>query len=155
MELETQHPQATPRNGRGLAFDFSPFFHLFERLVAGIERMAAVLERPASPATRETVMDGRGTDGLLTVRQVAQRLSCSTSTVLRRVENGRLPAPAWKDGQVVRWDAGEIDEAVRLSSRGLTWKDRDLPEGASSDGGPKVPRRLRARRRTGSDRKCP
>ena len=134
-------------------FDLSSVFTLFERYVSAFERYVTAVEQPASREPETTVIDCRGTDGLLTVRQVAKRLGCSTSTVLRRVEKGRLPEPAWKDGQVVRWDAGEIDEAVRLNSKGLTWKDR--AQGASTGDGPNVPRRLRARRRTGSDRKCP
>ena len=136
-------------------FDLSKVFTLFERFVTAFERLTAALERPARREPDASVVDRRETDGLLTVRQVAQRLTCSTSTVLRRVEHGRLPAPVWKDGQVVRWDAGEIDEAVRLSSQGLTWKDRDLPQEASTDDAPRIPRRLRARRRTHSDRKRP
>lgn len=135
-------------------FDLSRVFTLFERYVSAFERYVTAFEQPASREPETTVVDCRGTDGLLTVRQVAKRLGCSPSTVLRRVEKGRLPEPVWKDGQVVRWDAREIDEAVRLNSQGLTWKGRGLREGASSDGAPNVPKRLRARRRTGSDRKC-
>lgn len=49
--------------------------------------------------------------GLLTVRDVAQRLRIGTRTVWKWTSTGHLPAPLrlGKSGRTVRWQATDID----------------------------------------------
>lgn len=49
--------------------------------------------------------------GLLTVRDVAQRLRIGTRTVWKWTSDGHLPAPLrfGKSGRTVRWQATDID----------------------------------------------
>jgi excisionase family DNA binding protein len=48
---------------------------------------------------------------LLDVRQVAALLNCSTRTVYRLADAGRMPAPR-RLGALVRWSRAEIDEWI-------------------------------------------
>lgn len=50
-------------------------------------------------------------DNLLTVKQVAVKLGCSSRTVYRLSDGGRMPHPL-KVGGLVRWRTGDIEEWI-------------------------------------------
>ena len=52
---------------------------------------------------------------LLTVKQVAARLNCSTATVLRRIREGRLKAIV--DGRLIRTAPEDLESFIRSSRR--------------------------------------
>jgi len=54
-------------------------------------------------------MTNETTERYLTVGMVAERLSCSVSTVWRRCADGTLPKPR-KFGPSTRWLASEVNE---------------------------------------------
>lgn len=64
---------------------------------------------------------------LLTVKQVASKLSISRSQVWRLVRAGTLPAPIRLSAQVVRWVESDLEANV------LTQKQQN---GAPNDGHP-------------------
>lgn len=52
---------------------------------------------------------------LLTVAQVAERLSVCVRTVRRMVKNGRLPPPLRFSSKLVRWRRRDVDDYLRGS----------------------------------------
>ena len=50
---------------------------------------------------------------LLTIKQVAQRLSCSDRHVRALRNAGRMPEPVFNDKRFLRWSGVDIDEWIR------------------------------------------
>lgn len=64
--------------------------------------------------------------GMLNVKQVASFLNCSTRTVYRLADAGRMPRPL-KLGALVRWRRISIDQ----------WIDDGCPSVRTANGGPR------------------
>ena len=56
----------------------------------------------------QQLKDSQGPATLLTISQVAAALNCSTKTVYRLADAGKMP-PACRIGDLVRWSSEAID----------------------------------------------
>lgn len=72
---------------------------------------------------------------LLTREQMLGRLSCSDSTLRRRIDEGVLPKPVEVGGPYcLRWIESEVDEAIAAMPRAkLRPRSESKPEGAGDD----------------------
>lgn len=70
----------------------------------------AAPKHPIEPAT----IDPHET--LFSVEEIARRMEVCKRTVWRMVSEGKFPAPAIRQGRLIRWRAVQFDEWVRLSA---------------------------------------
>ena len=76
---------------------------------------------------------------LLTTSEVADRLGCSTRTVMRRIEDGQIAA--FRDGRLVRVAEDALGEYIAANT-----KPRTMAEAVAAVG---IPTRRRRRRPAG------
>ncbi|MDO4795557.1 MAG: HTH domain-containing protein [Brachymonas sp.] len=68
------------------------------------DELAAVMRKVLA---EHQAMQARKSQRPMTADDLAKHYGCSTSTIWRRVREGRLPQPIgrrWTEGQIARWD---------------------------------------------------